>query len=203
MSKRIKLLFLALATGSLGCAALLPGCSSGGVSSNSAAGGAGGTSRGQGGSGGANAAGHAGDGTGGTSDCDGNAPACRGVDLQQCCGQDPYGSAICQNGHWMCFLGDFPGVPAPGCNGRFDCGRTNGGEGGQAGAGGQAGEGGAGQAGDGAGGAVECAGQAPNCFGADLQTCCGQDPAGPATCENGQWLCFGVAAPGCNGQSCI
>jgi hypothetical protein len=47
-----------------------------------------------------------------------------------------------------------------------------------------------------------CQGQAPLCFGSDVQKCCGNDPAGSATCENGEWSCSGAAAPGCNGTQC-
>ena len=52
-----------------------------------------------------------------------------------------------------------------------------------------------------------CTGSAPECRGLDLQGCCGRDPYGPATCENGEWVCslFGstaIAAPGCNGTYC-
>lgn len=50
-----------------------------------------------------------------------------------------------------------------------------------------------------------CEGNAPDCFGTlsgDLQQCCPEDPLGPATCENGAWMCGSVPAPGCNGQHC-
>ncbi|HEY5373767.1 MAG TPA: hypothetical protein VIK01_08765 [Polyangiaceae bacterium] len=141
-------------------------------------------------SGGANA----GAGEAGLSECFGNAPQCRGTNLTQCCGNDPYGPATCHSGKWLCSLGQSPAVAAPGCNGHI-CGQQIGG---QAGAGGEAG-----QTGDAGASSTACTGRAPNCFGGNLQTCCGHDPAGPATCHNGQWLCFGVAAPGCNGQTCI
>jgi hypothetical protein len=49
---------------------------------------------------------------------------------------------------------------------------------------------------------AECQGPAPNCFGNDLQGCCGRDPAGPATCSNGAWMCGDAPAPGCNGDKC-
>src|SRR5581483_576216 len=48
-----------------------------------------------------------------------------------------------------------------------------------------------------------CTGTPPNCFGNDVQTCCGQDPSGPASCVAGAWLCGTAAAPGCNGTSCL
>jgi hypothetical protein len=48
-----------------------------------------------------------------------------------------------------------------------------------------------------------CIGTPPNCFGNDVQSCCGQDPSGPATCQGGQWRCGGAVAPGCSGVSCI
>jgi hypothetical protein len=48
-----------------------------------------------------------------------------------------------------------------------------------------------------------CTGEAPDCFGNDLQNCCGNDPSGVAVCQAGQWMCGAVAAPGCNGRSCI
>jgi hypothetical protein len=70
--------------------------------------------------------------------------------------------------------------------------------------------------GDAAGSPVEgstpltgCVGSAPDCFGSDLQGCCGQDPSGVATCNGSEWTCGGVGAPGgnvgapgCNGASC-
>jgi hypothetical protein len=60
----------------------------------------------------------------------------------------------------------------------------------------------------GADGLSECNGIAPECRGTNLQTCCGNDPYGPATCTNGKWLCSipsgapPVPAPGCNGRIC-
>jgi len=48
-----------------------------------------------------------------------------------------------------------------------------------------------------------CTGPAPNCFGNNDQLCCGQDPSGIATCQNGAWMCGSVAAPGCNGSKCL
>jgi hypothetical protein len=48
-----------------------------------------------------------------------------------------------------------------------------------------------------------CTGSAPNCFGNDDQACCGQDPSGPATCENGAWMCGSALAPGCSGTKCL
>src|ERR1700722_6214104 len=48
-----------------------------------------------------------------------------------------------------------------------------------------------------------CAGTAPSCFGGNSSSCCGQDPAGPATCESGKWMCGSAEAPGCNGKSCV
>jgi hypothetical protein len=56
-----------------------------------------------------------------------------------------------------------------------------------------------------AGGASDagCAGTAPNCFGNDAQTCCGQDPSGRASCVAGAWRCGTAPAPGCNGTSCL
>lgn len=52
-------------------------------------------------------------------------------------------------------------------------------------------------------GGTGCIGTPPECYGNDLQSCCSQDPAGPATCEGGQWRCGGAAAPGCSGTSCV
>jgi len=206
MTKRTKQLFFSLVSGALACAVILPGCSdnSGSTNSNtnggSSAGGSGGVS-GKGGGAGKGGSG-ATAGVGGTTGCSGAAPACRGLDLKHCCEQDPFGPAVCQTGKWICSLPGSTPVAAPGCNGQL-CGIEFGGAGGQGGenAGGQAGDGSAGQAG--AGGSAECVGQAPDCFGSNLQNCCGNDPAGIANCENGKWMCFGVAAPGCNGQSCI
>jgi hypothetical protein len=44
--------------------------------------------------------------------CTGPAPNCFGNNGQLCCGQDPSGIAMCQNGAWMC-----GSAAAPGCNG--------------------------------------------------------------------------------------
>jgi hypothetical protein len=55
----------------------------------------------------------------------------------------------------------------------------------------------------GSSGSGGCSGTAPNCFGSDLQSCCGQDPAGVATCVGSQWKCGTAGAPGCNGMSCL
>jgi hypothetical protein len=49
---------------------------------------------------------------------------------------------------------------------------------------------------------ANCTGSAPFCYGSDLQSCCGGDPAGNATCQGGQWTCGRAGAPGCNGTSC-
>ena len=155
-----------------------------------AAAGAAGAMVGSGGSGGAQAA------------CAGTAPTCRGTDLSQCCGQDPYGVATCQNGMWMCSLFSATPVPAPGCNGQSCFLQGTAGTAGTAGTGGQSSAGNAGTGGTG-GSTAACSGSAPNCFGSDSSKCCGKDPAGQATCKNGAWLCFGAPAPGCNGQSCI
>jgi hypothetical protein len=48
-----------------------------------------------------------------------------------------------------------------------------------------------------------CTGTRPNCFGNDVQMCCGQDPAGPASCVGGVWRCGTAPAPGCDGTSCF
>jgi hypothetical protein len=53
------------------------------------------------------------------------------------------------------------------------------------------------------GGGSTCTAPAPNCFGNDDSTCCGQDPSGPATCVGGDWMCGSAKAPGCNGTSCL
>jgi hypothetical protein len=50
---------------------------------------------------------------------------------------------------------------------------------------------------------LNCIGTPPNCYGSDVQSCCSQDPSGPATCEGGQWRCGSAVAPGCSGTSCI
>jgi hypothetical protein len=116
---------------------------SGGMSGNvGSVGGAGAGGTAGGGAGGG--AGH-----GGTSSCGGVAPACRGLDSLGCCGNDPYGSAVCVNGEWMCsFTGNAPWIPAPGCNGQL-CTFGSGGDagGGAGGAAGQAGDTSSGQAG--------------------------------------------------------
>jgi hypothetical protein len=48
-----------------------------------------------------------------------------------------------------------------------------------------------------------CSGSPPLCFGTNLAQCCGNDPYGQATCQDGQWLCRGVPAPGCSGTQCM
>jgi sulfatase modifying factor 1 len=74
--------------------------------------------------------------------------------------------------------------------------------GGSSGAIGSAGESGA--IGSAGGTDVGCGDTAPNCFGSDVQQCCESSGVGRATCQNGQWICSGVAlAPGCNGNSCL
>ena len=60
-----------------------------------------------------------------------------------------------------------------------------------------------GQCGTAADASLGCTGSAPNCFGNDDQLCCGQDPSGIATCQNGAWMCGSAAAPGCNGNKCL
>ena len=115
--------------------------------------------------------------------CEGAAPSCFGNDVARCCGNDPAGPATCVAGAWMC--GD---APAPGCNGTsclaFDAGADP-----DAGA-------------DDAGGDTACEGPFPLCFGDDVALCCGHDPAGPATCVAGAWMCGDAPAPGCNGTTC-
>jgi hypothetical protein len=125
-------------------------------------------------------------GTGGNADggsCTGTAPNCFGNDVQGCCGQDPAGQATCQSGQWMC-----GSAVAPGCNGKSCLSQLD--------------SGGAmdSQSQDGSSG---CTGQAPNCFGNNQQQCCGQDPAGPATCVGSNWMCGAAGAPGCNGTNCL
>jgi hypothetical protein len=53
------------------------------------------------------------------------------------------------------------------------------------------------------GGSLGCMGTAPDCYGTSLQSCCGQDPSGPASCQGGQWMCGGAGAPGCDGRRCV
>ncbi|HWZ90742.1 MAG TPA: hypothetical protein VNW92_17900, partial [Polyangiaceae bacterium] len=84
-------------------------------------------------------------------------------------------------------------MPAPGCsvscNGRGTAGSGNGGGGTGGGTGG---------GGTGGTASISCVGDPPLCLGQDLAACCAQDPAGFATCEGGEWMCFGtVPAPGC------
>ena len=167
----------------------------------------------QGGSGGDSATnggkaggGKAGQGAAGSSNCTGEMPLCFGTDPERCCVQDPYPSAVCRDGQWLCAgTADNSWITPPGCDGQLCYDLA---DGGAAGGGGQAGErGNAGQAGAGAGGQAgdggACSGEAPLCFGSDVSQCCGNDPAGRATCTNGSWLCFGAPAPGCNGESCL
>jgi hypothetical protein len=149
-------LFTAFAASALVSAMILPGCSgsAGSTKPSSGAGAGGGSNGGTNASGGGGTAGalgrpagaggvsvggpYADAGEGGLSECAGNAPLCRGLDVQQCCGQDPYGPATCQNGKWMCSLFNSAAVEAPGCNGQF-CGQPLG----EGGAGGEAGNAGA------------------------------------------------------------
>jgi hypothetical protein len=56
---------------------------------------------------------------------------------------------------------------------------------------------------DASGEAATCTGQAPLCFGNDVTHCCGNDPAGSASCNGGEWMCGSALAPGCNGSSCL
>jgi hypothetical protein len=82
---------------------------------------------------------------------------------------------------------------------------TGGASGGTKAMGGLSGTGGAmgGSAGSGLDGTSSgCEGEPPLCFGNDAQSCCGNDPAGTATCEKGGWYCSGASAPGCNGTQC-
>jgi len=117
----------------------------------------------------------------GTGGCAGSAPNCFGNDSQTCCGQDPSGPAVCENGAWMC-----GGAAAPGCNGTSCLQPTDGGTD----SGADSSDGG-------------CTGSAPPCFGNNSQGCCGQDPSGLATCQSGTWMCGSAVAPGCNGVSCL
>jgi hypothetical protein len=157
VKKHTRQLFSALASSAFASAAILPGCSGSDVSTTlSPGGGAGANSNGAasglgrgGGSAGtvgrpagagglASGGGNEDAGSNGLSECNGVAPQCRGTNLQECCGNDPYGPATCQNGKWLCSLFDSPAVPAPGCNSHI-CG----GPFGEAGAGGEAGHAGA------------------------------------------------------------
>jgi hypothetical protein len=127
--------------------------------------------------------------------CTGSTPACFGSDVNACCGQDPAGEATCVGGQWMC-----GSAAAPGCNGTSCLVHPDGGSS-ESSAGETSTDGPSDSAAsDGSG---SCTGQAPNCFGNDLHHCCGQDPAGPATCVNGQWMCGSAGAPGCNGTNCL
>ncbi len=115
MRKRTNQLFSALASGALACAAIL-GCSGRDVSMNlnagggSSNGGASGFGRGGSTSGTVGGPASAGEffnggantdaGTNGLSECNGDAPECRGANLQECCGNDPYGPATCEDGKW-------------------------------------------------------------------------------------------------------
>jgi hypothetical protein len=88
------------------------------------------------GNGGTGAGGNGASGTENLPGCPGSPPACRGFDLNTCCGQDPYGMAVCRNDQWLCsFSGTDSWVAAPGCNGEL-CGfggQSGDGFGGQAG----------------------------------------------------------------------
>jgi hypothetical protein len=203
LNRRMSRLLLTWGVSALSSACVLAGCSSADESplGGASAGAAGSTLIGHGGSGGM-AGGHA--GSAGSSPCAGAPIPCRGFDAEQCCNLDPGPLATCRDGNWMC-----GSSLAPGCNGT-GCwqglgGQSGGGAGGQAGqsAGGQAGDDRSAQGGEAGSASTTCSGDAPLCFGNSLQSCCGNDPAGIATCEAGSWICFGVPAPGCNGQSCI
>ena len=133
MNKRTRQLLSALASSAFAFAAILPGCSGSDTSTNLSSSGASGLGRGGDSAGavgrptgegglltvGANAAA----GAGGLFECNGIAPECYGWDLQSCCGNDPYGPAICQGGEWVCsfsqidpdYSGTSHAAPAPGC----------------------------------------------------------------------------------------
>lgn len=123
------------------------------------------------------------------SDASGDAAACTGAATEvqpqictSCCPGLNYG-ADCVNGRWECAL-----VICPRCD-LFDAG---------------VGDSAVYDAsGDASSDASTCTGSAPLCFGNDATRCCGNDPAGSATCSNGQWLCGSAPAPGCNGVSCV
>jgi hypothetical protein len=106
-------------------------------------------------------------------------PSCYGTGLTNEEFQDQLGDIFCAGG-----LPDAGSSPEGGAN--------------DAGNGTESGASDAGDAGDGG-----CTGTAPLCFGSDVQTCCGQDPSGIASCVGGAWLCGAAAAPGCNGTSCL
>jgi hypothetical protein len=53
-----------------------------------------------------------------------------------------------------------------------------------------------------AGDSSGCSGQAPACYGNNLQACCQIDPGPPAICQGGTWMC-GVDAPAPGCTSCV
>jgi hypothetical protein len=108
-------------------------------------------------------------------DASADAMACSGVPptCTNCCGAPI--TIECQNGQWLC-----PSVACPICNlGDASVDAPSGDA------------------------SATCTGSAPLCFGGDVTRCCGNDPAGSATCRAGHWLCGTAPAPGCNGQSCL
>ena len=116
------------------CALVVAACSGNAVSMNSSAGA--GSSSGGGNSGssgiGGSQVGSVAAGAAGAAECFGSAPLCRGTNVRQCCAQDPYGAAICENGTWTCSLFGSISVVAPGCDGQY-CALNEGGASGQAG----------------------------------------------------------------------
>jgi hypothetical protein len=182
MIMRNKPIISGLVSSALACMLSLAGCSGDVTSSNGAArGGSGGIAKVQSGAGGAKA-GAGGMASGGA----GHA----GVGVGAGAGTAGTGAGAAGTGAGAGAAGAGAGAGAAGAG---------------AGAGAGAAGAGAGAAGTGAAGTAGCTGSAPQCRGFDLRMCCGQDPYGPATCENGEWMCslFGsapVAAPGCNGR---
>jgi|CZKU01.1.fsa_nt_gi hypothetical protein len=105
--------------------------------------------------------------------CVGNPP----VVCDGCCGTK-YAADECLNGAWSCRPNP---VSCPICGaGTKDSGTE-----------------------DASSEAGTCTGTAPLCFGNDTSHCCGNDPAGSASCNGGEWMCGSSLAPGCNGTSCL
>jgi hypothetical protein len=116
----------------------------------------------------------------GATDASEDASACAGnppLVCDGCCG-GKYAADECLNGVWSC-RGN--AVSCPIC----DAGTKDS------------------APGDASGDAATCSGTAPLCFGNDTNHCCGNDPAGSASCSGGEWMCGSSLAPGCNGTSCL
>jgi hypothetical protein len=192
---------------------------------SSSSGGSNGSSSSDGGDSSSSSGGSSGDSSGSSSGstqdagCSGNAPSCFGYySSSTCCLPDPGPSATCQNGSWMC-----GSIPAPGCDGTrclFPCATAGGAcvvnaaacaVGVGVGHLGTAAESHSCQLSQSTADGVccfedsadgGCGGTPPDCFGNDINACCGY-PVGHATCQGDSWMCGTSPAPGCSWTTCV